>query len=70
MAAPYLNAPARPLLTGIAILASIIVLGAILSAALDAGYFAEQHAPGVERPSFSRRLDVLPTIVVTAPDAP
>lgn len=70
MAARYFNAPARPLLTGIGILAALLVAGAILSAALDVGYFAAHGASAVERPAFTRRMDVLPPIVVTAPATP
>ncbi len=70
MAARYFNAPARLLLTSIGILAALLVAGVILSAVLDAGSFAEHPAPAVERPAFTRRMDVLPAIVVTAPAAP
>lgn len=70
MAARYFNAPARLLLTGIGILAALLVAGGILSAVLDVGYFAEHPASAVERPAFTRRMDVLPTMVVTAPTAP
>jgi hypothetical protein len=69
MAARYLNAPARPLLTGIAIFAVLIVLGVVLSAAFDVGKLAQHDASAVQRPLFARRMDVLPTIVVTAPVA-
>ena len=70
MAARHWNAPPRPLLTGIGLLAALLLLGVIFSAVLGAGGFAARHASGVERPIFSRRMDVLPTIVVTAPATP
>lgn len=70
MAARYLNASARPLLIIAAILAVLLVLGVILSAAPDAETFAGEHASAAARPAFTRRMDVLPTIVVTAPATP
>ncbi|HEX2078817.1 MAG TPA: hypothetical protein VHG08_13935 [Longimicrobium sp.] len=69
MAVRYLNASTRPLLTAIAILAGLLVLGAILSAALDGGFSAGEDASAA-RSAFTRRMDVLPTIVVTAPATP
>jgi hypothetical protein len=70
MAARYYNASARPLLTGIGILAALLMAVAVLSAVFDVGYFAAHGASAVERPAFTRRMDVLPPIVVTAPAAP
>ena len=70
MAARYLNVPARLLLTGIGILTALLLAGVILSAVLGAGSFAGRDASAVERPAFTRRMDVLPAIVVTAPAAP
>lgn len=70
MAARYFNASARPLLTGMGILAALLVAVAVVSAVLDAGYFAVHGAAAVERPAFTRRMDVLPPIVVTAPATP
>jgi hypothetical protein len=69
MAARYLNVSARSLLTAAGVLAVVLVLCAILSAALDVGYFAAREGEAA-RPSFSRRMDVLPAIVVTPPVAP
>ena len=70
MAARYFNASARPGLTGIAILAAVLALCVVLSLALDADYLARQNGSAAQRPVFSRRMDVLPPIVVRPPAVP
>lgn len=69
MPATLLNAPARPLLTGLVLLVQAMALLAALSLAfaLDAPARPEPSAP--DRPTFTRRISTLPAIVVTPPEA-
>jgi hypothetical protein len=64
MPATLLNAPARPLLTALAL--SMAILAAALPFALRAG--SRDAGPAAAHPQFARRMSSLPAIVVTAPD--
>lgn len=64
MPATLLNAPARPLLTVLAL--SMAILAAALPFAFRA--VSREAGPAVAHPQFVRRMPSLPAIVVTAPD--
>lgn len=64
MSATLWNAPARPLLTVLAL--SMAILAAALPFALRAA--SRDAGPAAAHPRFARRMPSLPAIVVTAPD--
>ena len=69
MLATLLNAPARPLLTGLVLLVVSMTLLAVLSLAFPTGGATRREPSAPERPAFTRRLITLPPVVVTASDA-
>lgn len=67
MPATPLNAPARPLLTGLVSLVLVMALLAVLSLAFAVSRPGRHDPPASGRPAFTRRISTLPAIVVTAP---
>jgi hypothetical protein len=69
MPATPLNAPARPMLTGLVPLILVMALLAVLSLAFAMNRPARHDPPAPDRPAFTRRISTLPAIIVTAPQA-
>lgn len=67
MPATLYNAPARPLLTRLALLVLLMAVLAALSLAFAFDARARRDPSASDRPVFTRRISTLPAIVVTPP---
>lgn len=67
MPATLFNAPVRPLLTGLVILALSMAILSAAAVSISVRAAAHHDSPASPRPRFARRMPTLPAVVVTAP---